>query len=139
MRESAEGVVRMKRFFKWFGIAFCAFLAVIAAMAFLGRGQTANLTISDVDLERVPDGTFVGTYEAYRFTNTVEVTVASHAITSIDVVKTQRAELSETLKGEVIAAQSTEIDVVSGASLDRNAFLKAVEIALTQAIDGVAQ
>jgi len=129
----------MKRFFKWFGIAFCAFLAVIAAMAFLGRGQTAKLTISDVDLARVPDGTFVGTYEAYRFTNTVEVTVDNHTIMNIDVVKTQRADLSETLKDEVIAAQSTEIDVVSGASLDRNAFLKAVEIALTQAIDGVAQ
>ena len=129
----------MKRFFKWFGIAFCAFLAVIAAMAFLGRGQTANLTISDVDLDRVPDGTFAGTYEAYRFTNIVEVTVENHTITNIDVVKTQRAEISETLKSDVIAAQSPAVDVVSGASLDRNAFLKAVENALTQAIDGAAQ
>jgi len=128
----------MKRFFKWFGIAFCAFLAVIAVMAFLGRGQTAKLTISDVDLSRVPDGTFVGTYEAYRFTNTVEVTVENHTIVDIDVVKTQREDLSETLKGDVIAAQSPAVDVVSGASLDQNAFLKAVEIALTQAIDGAA-
>ena len=128
----------MKRFLKWFGIAFCAFLAVIAAMAFLGRGQTAKLTISDVDLSRVPDGAFVGTYEAYRFTNTVEVTVENHTIVDIDVVKTQREDLSETLKGDVIAAQSPAVDVVSGASLDQNAFLKAVEIALTQAIDGAA-
>jgi len=128
----------LKRFFKWLGIAFCAFLAVIAAMAFLGRGQTAKLTISDVDLSRVPDGTFVGTYEAYRFTNTVEVTVENHTIVDIDVVKTQREDLSETLKGDVIAAQSPAVDVVSGASLDQNAFLKAVEIALTQAIDGAA-
>ena len=124
----------MKRFFKWFGIACCAFLAVIAAMAFLGRGKTAALTIADVDLAQVPNGTFVGTYDGYRFTNIVEVTVENHTIVNIDIVKTQRADLSETLKNDVIAAQSPAIDTVSGASLDQNAFLKAVENALTNAI-----
>ena len=136
MRESTGEVEQMKRFFKWLGIAFCAFLVAIAAMAFLGRGQTAKLTIADVDLDRVPNGTFLGTYSAYRFTNIVEVTVENHVIVNINVVKTQREEISEILKSEIIESQSMAIDAVSGASLDRNAFLKAVEIALTQATEG---
>ncbi|MDP3448866.1 MAG: FMN-binding protein [Eubacteriales bacterium] len=129
----------MKRFFKWFGIAFCAFIALIVMIAFLGIGKTERIVIENIDLQQVPNGTYVGTYNGFRFTNTVEVTVENHAIVNIDVVKTQRPELSETLKSEVIAAQSPKIDTVSGATLDQNAFLKAVENALTQAIAGAAQ
>lgn len=124
----------MKKVFKWVGLAFCAFLLIIAAMAFMGKGKTENLTIENIDLNRVPNGTYEGKYNGYRFTNIVEVTVKNHTISNIDVVKTQRTELSESLKNEVIAAQSIEIDMVSGASLDQNAFLKAIENALTNAI-----
>lgn len=126
----------MKKFFKWFGIAFIAFLAIIALAAFLGRGQTAKLVIAPVDLQRVPDGTYLGQYDGYRFTNIVEVTVENHRIVKIDVLKTQRAELSLALSNAVIAAQSPVIDAVSGATLDQNAFLKAVEIALINSTEG---
>ena len=129
----------MKRFFKWFGISFLAFLVIIAAAAFLGLKKTENLTIQSVDLRQVPDGEHSGSYQGFRFTNIVEVTVKDHAIVEINVLKTQRAELSETLKQEVIADQSPVIDMVSGATLDQNAFLKAVENALTQAIDVATQ
>lgn len=125
----------MKKFFKWVGIVFLAFLVVIAAMAFLGKGRTEKLTITDVDLSQVPNGTYEGIYDGFRFTNTVEVTIEDHMIVNIDVIKTQREDISEMLAREVITAQSPKIDMVSGASLDQNAFLKAVENALTQAID----
>ena len=125
----------MKKFFKWVGIVFLALIVLIAAMAFLGKGRTEKLTISDVDLSQVPNGTYVGKYDGYRFTNIVEVTLEDHVIVDIDVIKTQREDISEMLAREVITAQSPKIDTVSGASLDQNAFLKAVENALTQAID----
>lgn len=123
----------MKKFFKWFGIVFLLFLVMIAFAAFLGKRQTENLTIHSVDLLQVPDGTYLGKYDGYRFTNIVEVSVEDHRIVKIDVLKTQREETSRELADAVIAAQSPVIDAVSGATLDQNAFLKAVEIALTDA------
>lgn len=123
----------MKRVLKWIGIIFLAFIVLIAAMAFPGMQKTRTLTIQDVDMSQVQDGTYTGTYQGFRFTNIVEVAVENHQIVSIDIIKTQREELSETLKNEVMKAQSPVIDMVSGATLDQNAFLKAVENALTQA------
>lgn len=123
----------MKRVLKWIGIIFLTFIVLIAAMAFPGMQKTRTLTIQGVDMSQVQDGTYTGTYQGFRFTNIVEVLVEDHQIVSIDVIKTQREELSETLKNEVITAQSPIIDMVSGATLDQNAFLKAVENALTQA------
>ena len=123
----------MKRVLKWTGIIILAFIVLIAAMAFPGMQKTRTLTIQGVDMSQVQDGTYTGTYQGFRFTNIVEVAVEDHRIVSIDVIKTQREELSETLKNEVITAQSPVIDMVSGATLDQNAFLKAVENALTQA------
>ena len=124
----------MKRIFKWIGIVMLAFIVLIAAMAFPGMQKTRNLTIQDVDMSQIPEGIYTGTYQGFRFTNIVEVAVEDHQIVSIDIIKTQREVLSETLKQEVIAAQSPVIDMVSGATLDQNAFLKAVENALTQAV-----
>lgn len=123
----------MKKFFKWFGIGFLIFLAIIAITAFLGLKRTENLTIHAVDLQNVADGTYLGKYDGYRFTNIVEVSIRDHQIIGIEVIKTQREEISQDLAGAVIAAQSPVIDAVSGATLDQNAFLKAVEIALTNA------
>ena len=123
----------MKRVLKWIGIIFLTFIVLIAAMAFPGMQKTRTITIQSVDMSQVQDGTYTGTYQGFRFTNIVEVAVEDHRIVSIDVIKTQREELSETLKNEVITAQSPVIDMVSGATLDQNAFLEAVESALTQA------
>lgn len=123
----------MKKILKWLGIGFLAFLACMVLVAFLGKEKTENIVIQPVDLAQVPDGTYVGQYNGYRFTNVAEVTVENHAITAINVLKTQRDDLSRDLAREVILAQSPRIDATSGATLDQNAFLKAVELALTEA------
>ena len=131
-----EGVKNMKKFLKWFGISLAAFLAIIAIVAFLGIGRTERLSIQQVDLQQAPDGTYIGKYDGFRFTNIVNVTLKDHRIEQIDVIKTQRNEISQELAAAVIEEQSPVVDVVSGATLDHNAFCKAVEIALTNAIDG---
>ena len=125
----------MKKFLKWFGIIFLVFVLAIALVALLGKGKTEKLTINYVDLQQIPDGTYLGQYSGYRFTNIAEITIVNHKITKIDIVKTQREDLSLELVDAVIAAQSPVIDTISGATLDQKAFLKAVEIALSQAAD----
>lgn len=124
----------MKKIVKWVGIVFLAFIALIAAVAFLGKGQTEQITIQNVDLQQVSDGTYIGTYSAFRFTNIVEVTVENHTITNIEVLKTQREDLSCKLAEEVISQQNPAVDTVSAATLDTKAFLKAIENALKQGV-----
>ncbi len=123
----------MKKFLKWFGIGFLAFLACMVIVAFLGKGKTEHIVLHPVDLAQAKDGIYVGQYNGFRFTNIVEVTIENHAITGINVLKTQRDDLSRDLAEEVLRAQSPVIDAKSGATLDQNAFLKAVELALVEA------
>lgn len=104
-----------------------------AAFVFLGKAQTAAVTLSGVSPQSVADGTYEGNYSAFRWSNTVEVTVKDHRIVSIDYTKPQalaKPETIEALTEHVIATQNTMLDGVSSATLDSKAFLSAVEDAL---------
>ena len=114
-----------------------ALLLLLAAggMAFvlLGKAKTEQATLAGVSLQSVADGTYEGSYSAFRWSNTVEVTVKNHHIVSIEQTKPQtiaKPETIEKLIESVIAAQNTNLDAVSGATLDQKAFLFAVEDAL---------
>lgn len=126
----------MKKFLKWFGITFLVLIACLVGAAFLGKNRALHAEISDVDLMKITDGTYRGTFNCYRFTNQVEVTVSDHAITDIVIVKTQngRESISEDLAQQVVKAQTPALDAISGATADKKAFLAAVEIALNSAI-----
>ncbi len=125
----------MKKVWKWLGLGFLAFLCVVAAMAFLGKDCALNVELNDVDLAQIEDGSYEGEFDCYRFTNKVAVTVQNHQIIDIKVMKTQngRESINQELIGQVIEAQSPALDAISGATADKNAFLKAVENALIEA------
>lgn len=125
----------MKKVLKWIGIIIVLFIAAIAITAFLGKDQTENLTISQIDLSKISDGTYTGNYDSFRWTNHVEVTVQDHQITEIQVVKLQagRESLVETLTKEILDRQTPAVDAVTGATVSSKAFLKAVELALSGA------
>lgn len=122
----------MKKVLKWIGIGFLGFIAVIMVFAFLGKEQTLALRIEPVNLADIPDGEYTGTYDCYRWSNTVVVTVKDHQITDIEAVKgpNGRDDIRNDLTERMIEAQSPAVDAVSGATADSNAFLKAVENAL---------
>ena len=101
----------------------------------LCKEKTLNNELKGVDLQSVADGSYVGHYNGYRWSNTVEVTVKDHQITNIDVNKPQvfaKEETIQTLTDRVVSKQSTNVDAVSGATADSKAFLQAVENALNQ-------
>ncbi|MEN6339630.1 MAG: FMN-binding protein [Clostridiaceae bacterium] len=125
----------MKKAWKWIGIGFLAFLCIIAAMAFLGKDRALQVELNNVDLSQIEDGSYEGTFDCYRFTNQVIVTVQNHQILDIAVVKTQngRESINLELIERVLEAQSPALDAISGATADKNAFLKAVENALLKA------
>lgn len=123
------------RILKWAGISLLAMIALGALFGTLGLKDTLALSIDSVDLANIPDGAYTGTYDCYRWTSEVNVTVKGRAITGIEVVKGQngRDEIRQELIDRVLQKQTPAVDAVSGATADSKAFLKAVENALVNA------
>lgn len=100
-----------------------------------GKEKVKKVKIGDINISSTPNGTYTGSFDGYRWTNTVKVTVADHKITDIEVIKPQvfaKAETINELKNKVISSQNLQVDTVTGATVDSKAFLKAIENALKQ-------
>lgn len=101
----------------------------------LGKNKTINAQLNGISPASVADGTYEGSYSGFRWSNTVSVTVQDHKVVDIQQVKPQVVASQSTidkLVGSVVSSQSTDIDVVSGATADTKAFLSAVEDALSR-------
>jgi len=94
-----------------------------------------QIEIADIDLSTVPDGTYQGSYEAMPVAAEVEVTVKDHSITAIELVKHShgRGSAAEVIPDRVVAAQSLQVDAVSGATHSSKVILLAIEDALKSA------
>ena len=130
----------MKKGLKKFLIVTAILFVLIGltlAVALPGLKEATNLDIEAVDLTQIPDGTYTGSYDRYRWSTTVEVTILDHRITAIQSVKIQdgRDSLTEDLKEKVLSEQTVDVDAVSGATASSNAYLKAIENALKNGSD----
>jgi uncharacterized protein with FMN-binding domain len=128
----------MKKFLKYAGIVFLVLIILTGAMvvfATFGLEQTLNLDIRPVDLSQISDGTYTGSYDSYRWSTTVEVTVKDHKITDIKPVKIQqgREDMVKDLTQKILAEQKPDVDAISGATASSKAFLEAVDSALLNA------
>lgn len=123
----------MKKILKWVGIGFLAFVAVIMVYAFLGKQETHALDIKPVDLSQIADGDYKGVYNCYRWSNTVLVTIRDHKIIDIKSLKhpTGRDSIVRDLTAKIVTTQNTDVDSVSGATVDSKAFLMAVQNSLS--------
>lgn len=108
--------------------------ALMSAFLLIGKNKALDQQINPVDLAKIPDGVYVGAFNDFRWSNKVEVTVDNHEIVAIAIQSKQlidSAQVMDQLIPAVIAAQSPDVDAVSGATADSNAYLKAIENALT--------
>lgn len=89
------------------------------------------------DSEHYPNGVFHGSAQGYNGMITVKVTVSENKIQSIDLIDSPKYEKSEpfTILPKLIIANQTlkDIDLVSGATITSQAFIKAVQNALSTA------
>jgi len=110
---------------------------ITLAFALPGLKQTTDLKIEAVDLTQIPDGSYTGIYNCYRWSNTVEVAVKDQRITDIQPVKIQngRNSIDKELTEKVILQQTEGVDVVSGATASSNGYLKAIENALENGVE----
>ena len=85
-----------------------------------------------------PDGTYTGTAEGWGGEITVSITLSNGTLTGIEVLSHEDETASYYNRAtavitSIIAAQSTDVDVVSGATYSSNGIIGAVEAALAKA------
>lgn len=97
--------------------------------------QLNDLRIINVDISKVEDGSFIGSYKVFPITAEVKVTVANHEIREIELLKHKSGQgvQAEIIPSKVVEAQTLEVDAVSGATLSSKVILKAIENALVKA------
>jgi uncharacterized protein with FMN-binding domain len=89
-----------------------------------------QINISGIDLSEVSDGTYIGSFNEGRFSNSIEVTVANHKIvnlTLLDDVLFPKPGVSDELFHSIITSQNTTVDAISGATLTSKAYIKSIE------------
>lgn len=98
-------------------------------------GRIASITVSDLDMSRIADGTYNGAYDMFPVSAEVKVTVKDHVITNIELVKHDNGQGSaaEVLPSKVIEAQALDVDTITGATYSSKVILKAIEDALNHA------
>ncbi len=105
--------------------------------------EARSVPLLTLDFKKLKDGIFHGAYAGgmYKWRkNECDVTVSSGKVTGIQLTlsqdpggkNTQHTELFD----RVIKAQSLQVDTISMATLTSRAYLKAVENALAQAVEG---
>ncbi len=127
----------MKKFLKGFAIILTALVILCAGLLlWVSRGldEKSQPVLTGVSAEGLKDGEYSGFYDGGRWTNRVKVTVAGGQITDIALaqdVMFKIPKVADELFQQVIAEQTTQVDVVSGSTVTSHAYLKAIENALT--------
>lgn len=94
----------------------------------------SGISISTPNLSSIKDGTYIGEMDAIVVGAKVEVIISEHRIQDILLVehKNERGAAAEKIIGDVIHAQSLEVDTISGATNSSKVILKSIENALVQ-------
>lgn len=115
-------------------IALAVVVAIVAVGFFSitnGLSEGAKVTLNGIDLTNTPDGSYTGTYDFKRWTNTVTVHVKDRRIVGIDMGKDAAfagtTDCADEMFRRVMEAQNTQVDAVSGATVTSKAYLKAIE------------
>lgn len=116
-----------------------------AVLTKAGISSASSITVSSSIANKTSnykDGTYTGSGTGFRGgTTTVSVTIQNGQIAEIQTVSSQDTpryynRASGTVIDEIISAQSTQVDTVSGATFTSNGIISAVEDALNQATNG---
>lgn len=119
---------------------FRLLLACIAAVFILGgcafTQKINKLTIENVSVAQVKDGTYEGAEDIFPVTASVRVTVSGGKITDIVMISHGHGpgHGADSILPRVIAAQSLAVDAVTGATYSSKVVLKAIETALKKGL-----
>jgi uncharacterized protein with FMN-binding domain len=111
-------------------------IALVLSLAGCFIADVQKLVVYDISPTEVRDGTYEGEQRNDPITAKVEVVVKTGAITAIKVLEHSYGpgHGAEAITDRVIAAQSLNVDAVSGATLSSKVMLKAIEAALIKGL-----
>ena len=117
-----------------FGIVI---IVTVSGIIYLMNGQKEmkEVEVNPVILNNLDDGTYIGQFKGYRWTNTIDVSIENHQIIDIKVIKDQvfaQSYVKTQLFDEIKEQQSINVDSVTGATISSIAYLKAIEDALSK-------
>lgn len=100
------------------------------------KKRIAAISVSNVDLSKIPDGSYTGSYDAIMIAAKVRVNILNHQINGIDLIyhKNERGKKAEEILSEIKTAQSLKVDTITGATNSSKVILKAVQNALNSGI-----
>ncbi len=95
-----------------------------------------QITLNEIDLSKVADGTYEGSCDVGAVYARVSVVVGQHQIQSIDLIEHRngKGKPAEILSSIIQEKQSLLVDDVSGATVSSRVIKKAVESALAQGL-----
>ncbi len=98
------------------------------------KNQVEQITINEIDLSNIEDGTYYGSYNTIFVSAKVEVIVKDHKILDIKIIEhiNGKGKPAETIINDVIKEQKLKVDIVSGATASSKVILKAIEEALSK-------
>ncbi len=114
--------------------------ALLAAGASCGQSEEKRvlaMPINEVDLTRVDDGTYRGSFTFVKFAYVVDVKVQDHRIAGITMVKNRDdkwAVSAATMADSVVRYQKLGVDVIAGATASCRVILKAIELSFKSRI-----
>lgn len=96
------------------------------------KKRIESISVSNVDLSEIPDGSYTGSYDAVMIAARVRVDVSNHTIKNIKILyhKNERGKKAESIVNEIKTAQSLKVDTITGATNSSKVILKAVQNAL---------
>ena len=96
--------------------------------------EMAAVSIANISAKGLPDGDYEGVCDVGYIKARVCVTIEEGQITNIDLLehRNERGAAGEGVVARMLAAQSTDVDTVSGATNSSRVIQKAVENALNQ-------
>ena len=119
-----------------YGMIFLVVSVLLMGGIYFYRFQQYKKIVANIAIE-TPDlisknGLYNGSFDAYLVAANVEVMVADGKITQITLIKhkNERGAAAEEITDKVIAAQSLQVDTISGATNSSKVILKAIENAL---------
>jgi len=116
---------------KVIGIIIIVFVIIVGGGYFAasrGLPEIQELVINEVSPGEVADGVYTGEFKQYRWSYRVDVTIQDGKI--VDIQFNNGGTLEQELVDRIIANQTLDVDINTGATVNSKAFLKAVETAL---------
>jgi uncharacterized protein with FMN-binding domain len=95
--------------------------------------RVRQMDIHSVDIDRIKDGEYLGSFAYCGFEYKVKTIVNGHKIIDIEVLRnrdSKHAKRAEGVLAEIIERQTPDVDAISGATTTSKALMKAVENSL---------